>query len=101
MHPVCPVIPAQRCGRVSSVEIDAVLARKPLLIAREHGSVLPGCFHSDTIVGKRLCGVEVEDKHEAGTFIDDHFVTLVFQRDVSLRGNKVGLEFRISANTGL
>lgn len=43
-----------------------------------------GCVDPDPVVNKRLGRVEVEDPEQPGPFEDDHLVTLVLARDVTL-----------------
>jgi hypothetical protein len=84
LQPVFPSMPLHwRCSELVA-KCHIVESSELLLITGENDAIFPRFINANAIVREGCGGVEVEDEKKAGAFIDNHLVTLVFERDVCL-----------------
>ena len=88
LRPILPVIPFHSRCRVFCRNIYVFEPSELFGVGRKDRMVFARFFDADAIVGKRLGGMEVENKQQPGTLKDDDFIGLIFKRDVSLRGGE-------------
>ena len=68
--------------------IDVFEPSEALFVGRKDDMVFARFFNANTVVGKRLGRVEVEDEQQPGALKDNDLVDLVLQGHVSLGGGK-------------
>ena len=88
MGPVLAVVPLHWRRKESDALINSSETAKVLGITVEHRTISAWYLDTDAVVAIAIRGVEVEDEDKPCSLKNDYLVTLMLERDVSLRGSQ-------------
>ena len=60
------------------IGVNPIKARESLFVTGENDLILSSGIDSNTIVGERIRGMEVEDEQKASSFKNYNFIALMF-----------------------
>lgn len=81
---IFPLIPLHRRSNIHRITLHIVKPSKSLFITVQHNPIFSSFLNPNSIIRETIFWMEIEDKQQSGTFVYDHFVDLVFERNESL-----------------
>lgn len=84
LNEIASICESERIGKVLAALIDSIESAKQIVIGAQHHLISAGHIDTDSVIGKALGRVEIEHKHQSGSFKGNQLVALVLVADVRL-----------------
>lgn len=95
LNGVLEVVPSKILSILSGLLIHPIKTTKVRAVRTEDDTIVARLRHTNSVVCKALCGVEVDDEHQPSSLVGDHLVVLVLQLHVLATGEPFELLFEV------
>lgn len=86
MSKVSSSVPFEWSGKELGALVNSVQSSILLVVRAKNNLVLASNIDTNSVISKAVGGMEVEDKDQSSTLVDNDLVTLMLQADISLWG---------------